>query len=159
MLKGNRGKGQGTRDKGSGNTTPHPPSADKLIPPRRGLGAPPKLGGELVKETRNFFEDVFEVVRLIPKGRVTNYGSIAKYLGSGLSSRMVGWAMNASHVAHPPVPAQRVVNRNGILTGKHHFATPTLMQELLEKEGIKVEKDKVVDFKNIFWDPAVELEL
>jgi methylated-DNA-protein-cysteine methyltransferase-like protein len=108
---------------------------------------------------RNFFEDVFEVVRLIPPGRVTNYGSIAKYLGSGLSSRMVGWAMNASHVAHPSVPAQRVVNRNGMLTGKHHFATPTLMQELLEKEGVLVEKDKVADFKNIFWDPAVELEL
>ena len=111
------------------------------------------------KGGRNFFEDVFEVVRLIPEGRVTNYGSIAKYLGSGLSSRMVGWAMNASHIAHPPVPAQRVVNRNGMLTGKHHFATTTLMQELLEKEGIRVEKDKVVDFKNIFWDPAVELEL
>ena len=111
------------------------------------------------KGGRNFFEDVFEVVRLIPHGRVTNYGSIAKYLGSGLSSRMVGWAMNASHIALPSVPAQRVVNRNGMLTGKHHFATPTLMQELLEIEGIKVEKDKVVDFKNIFWDPAVELEL
>jgi len=108
---------------------------------------------------RNFFEDVFEVVRLIPPGRVTNYGSIAKYLGSGLSSRMVGWAMNASHVAHPPVPAQRVVNRNGMLTGKHHFATPTLMEELLAAEGVKVVKDKVVDFEQLFWDPAKELEL
>lgn len=108
---------------------------------------------------RNFFEDVFEVVRMIPPGRVTNYGSIAKYLGSGLSSRMVGWAMNASHVAHPPVPAQRVVNRNGMLTGKHHFATPTLMQELLEKEGIIVKKDKVVEFDKLFWDPAVEIGL
>ena len=108
---------------------------------------------------RNFFEDVFEVVRLIPQGRVTNYGSIAKYLGTGLSSRMVGWAMNASHIAHPPVPAQRVVNRNGMLTGKHHFATPTLMQELLEKEGVKVKNDKVVDFQQLYWDPEKELGL
>ena len=152
--------------RGKKNTTPRSSA-------KGGFGAPPKLGGELGKSLpagrqgnsqqgkggRNFFEDVFEVVRLIPRGRVTNYGSIAKYLGSGLSSRMVGWAMNASHIAHPPVPAQRVVNRNGMLTGKHHFATPTLMQDLLEKEGIKVEKDKVIDFKNIFWDPAVELEL
>ena len=108
---------------------------------------------------RNFFEDVFEVVRLIPKGRVTNYGSIAKYLGSGLSSRMVGWAMNASHNAKPKVPAQRVVNRNGLLTGKFHFKTPTTMQELLEKEGITVKNDKVVNYKDIFWDPNNELEL
>jgi methylated-DNA-protein-cysteine methyltransferase-like protein len=108
---------------------------------------------------RNFFEDVFEVVRLIPPGRVTNYGSIAKYLGTGLSSRMVGWAMNASHVADPPVPAQRVVNRNGMLTGKHHFATPTLMQELLEKEGVKVKNNKVVDFQQLYWDPEKELGL
>ena len=108
---------------------------------------------------RNFFEDVFDVVRLIPPGRVTNYGCIAKYLGSGLSSRMVGWAMNASHIADPPVPAQRVVNRNGMLTGKNHFSTPTLMQELLEKEGIKIEKDTVVDFEKLFWDPAQEIGL
>ena len=108
---------------------------------------------------RNFFEDVFEVVRLIPLGCVTNYGSIAKYLGTGLSSRMVGWAMNASHAAHPPVPAQRVVNRNGMLTGKHHFATPTLMQELLEQEGIKVKNDKVVDYQRLYWDPEKELGL
>ena len=112
----------------------------------------------MLKE-RNFFEDVFEVVRLIPKGRVTNYGSIAKYLGSGLSSRMVGWAMNASHLVKPGVPAQRVVNRNGMLTGKFHFQTPTTMQELLEKEGVQVKNDKVVNFKDIFWDPNKELEL
>ncbi len=122
----------------------------KGIPPKSTLPDPSK-------NQRNFFEDVFEVVRQIPTGRVTNYGSIAKYLGSGLSSRMVGWAMNASHAATPPVPAQRVVNRNGMLTGKHHFATPTLMQELLEKEGVKVEKDTVVEFKQRFWDPAKEL--
>ena len=108
---------------------------------------------------RNFFEDVFEVVRLIPKGRVTNYGSIAKYLGSGLSSRMVGWAMNASHQSKPKVPAQRVVNRNGLLTGKFHFKTPTTMQELLEREGVQVKNDKVVNFKDIFWDPNKELAL
>ncbi|MFN5423197.1 MAG: MGMT family protein [bacterium] len=107
--------------------------------------------------SRNFFEDVFDVVRQIPKGRVTNYGSIAKYLGSGLSSRMVGWAMNASHAVMPPIPAQRVVNRNGMLTGKHHFSTPTEMQELLEKDGVKVVNDKVVEFKERFWDPNTEL--
>ena len=112
----------------------------------------------ILKE-RNFFEDVFAVVRLIPKGRVTNYGSIAKYLGSGLSSRMVGWAMNASHDVKPKVPAQRVVNRNGLLTGKFHFKTPSTMQELLEKEGIQVKNDKVVNFKEVFWDPLKELDL
>jgi methylated-DNA-protein-cysteine methyltransferase-like protein len=106
---------------------------------------------------RNFFEDVFDVVRQIPKGRVTNYGAIAKYLGSGLSSRMVGWAMNASHGVHPPIPAQRVVNRNGMLTGKHHFQTPTLMQELLEKDGVAVINDKVVEFTQRYWDPEKEL--
>jgi methylated-DNA-protein-cysteine methyltransferase-like protein len=106
---------------------------------------------------RNFFEDVFDVVRQIPKGRVTNYGAIAKYLGSGLSSRMVGWAMNASHGLHPPIPAQRVVNRNGMLTGKHHFQTPTLMQELLEKDGVAVLNDKVVEFSQRYWDPEKEL--
>ena len=147
MHKGNRRKAQGNREQGEVDGYQLTVNSQLSTNIReKGTG------------NRNFFEDVFEVVRLIPRGRVTNYGSIAKYLGSGLSSRMVGWAMNASHIAHPPVPAQRVVNRNGMLTGKHHFATPTLMQELLEKEGIKVEKDKVVDFKNIFWDPAVELE-
>lgn len=122
----------------------------KGIAPRSSIPDPPK-------NQRNFFEDVFDVVRQIPPGRVTNYGSIATYLGSGLSSRMVGWAMNASHAAFPSVPAQRVVNRNGMLTGKHHFATPTLMQELLEKEGITIEKDTVVEFKQRFWDPSAEL--
>jgi methylated-DNA-protein-cysteine methyltransferase-like protein len=108
-------------------------------------------------DKNNFFEDVFDVVRQIPKGRVTNYGSIAKYLGSGLSSRMVGWAMNASHMIKPKVPAHRVVNRNGMLTGKHHFPTPTTMQSLLEKEGVQVIDDKIVEFKERFWDPAHEL--
>lgn len=107
--------------------------------------------------TRNFFEDVFEVVRQIPAGRVTNYGTIAKYLGSGLSSRMVGWAMSASHGLVPPIPAQRVVNRNGMLTGRNHFQTPTLMQELLERDGVEVVNDKVVEFSQRFWDPEKEL--
>ncbi|MEN9884250.1 MAG: hypothetical protein RLZZ420_1467 [Bacteroidota bacterium] len=110
-----------------------------------------------VKSNRNFFEDVFAVVRLIPPGRVTNYGSIAKYLGTGLSSRMVGWAMNASHQSAEYVPAHRVVNRNGMLSGKHHFETPTAMQEKLEEEGIVIRDDQVVDFRTIYWDPEKEL--
>lgn len=105
----------------------------------------------------SFFEDVYDVVRQIPKGRVTSYGAIANYLGTKLSARMVGWAMNAAHVAKPKVPAHRVVNRNGILSGKMHFGTPTLMEELLEKEKIKVKNDTIVDFKKLFWDPVTEL--
>ena len=105
----------------------------------------------------SFFVDVFDVARLIPKGRVTSYGAIAKYLGTGLSARMVGWAMNAAHVAKPKIPAHRVVNRLGMLSGKHHFGSPTRMEELLKKEGIVVKKDQIVDFKKLFWDPAVEL--
>ncbi|MBL0104190.1 MAG: MGMT family protein [Bacteroidetes bacterium] len=107
----------------------------------------------------SFFSQVYAVVRLIPKGRVTSYGAIAKYLGTARSSRMVGWAMNGAHQVKPKVPAHRVVNRVGMLTGKHHFATPTQMKELLEKEGIKVVKDQVRDFKQLFWDPATELAL
>lgn len=102
----------------------------------------------------NFFEDVYEVVRLIPKGRVTSYGAIANYLGTRMSARMVGWAMNNSP---KNIPAQRVVNRNGLLTGKHHFKTPDTMQQLLEKDGVKVMNDKIVHFTDIFWDPAKEL--
>lgn len=116
-----------------------------------------KIDNPTILNNRNFFEDVFDVVRQIPRGRVTNYGSIAKYLGSGLSSRMVGWAMNASHGLKPPIPAQRVVNRNGLLTGKNHFATPTKMQELLEKDGVQVIDDKVVEFNKRYWDPEEEL--
>lgn len=107
----------------------------------------------------SFFEDVYDVVRQIPKGRVTSFGAIANYLGTRMSARMVGWAMNGAHVANPSVPAQRVVNRNGMLSGKAHFSTPTKMQELLEKENIKVEDDTVVDFEKLFWDPAKELEI
>lgn len=107
----------------------------------------------------SFFADVYEVVRQIPKGRVTSYGAIAAYLGTKLSARMVGWAMNAAHGASPKVPAQRVVNRNGMLTGKYHFATDTAMEELLKKDGVTVKNDTIVDFKERFWDPAVELSL
>lgn len=110
-------------------------------------------------KSAGFFEDVFDVVRQIPKGRVTSYGAIANYLGTRLSARMVGWAMNASHTAKPKVPAQRVVNRNGMLSGKHHFPTPTSMEDLLKKEGILVKDDVIVDFKKIFWDPSEELSL
>lgn len=107
----------------------------------------------------SFFQDVYDVVRQIPKGRVTSYGAIANYLGTKLSARMVGWAMNAAGFAKPKVPAHRVVNRNGLLSGKHHFDTPTLMEELLEKEKVLVKNDAVVDFKKLFWDPAKELTL
>ncbi len=108
---------------------------------------------------KDFFKDVYDVARLIPRGRVTSYGAIAKYLGIGRASRMVGWAMNSAGSQKKHVPAHRVVNRNGMLSGKHHFSTPYMMQELLEKEGIKVKKDKVVDFEKLFWDPAKELKL
>lgn len=111
-----------------------------------------------LKEQSNFFDRVYELVRKIPRGRATSYGAIANYLGTGLSARMVGWAMNASHAATPRAPAHRVVNRNGMLTGKHHFSSPTLMQELLEAEGIDVMDDKIRNFKKIFWDPAEELQ-
>ena len=110
-------------------------------------------------KTNDFFQNVFDIVRLIPKGRVTSYGAIAKYLGTSGSARMVGWAMNASHKVKPKVPAHRVVNRNGMLTGKAHFETPTKMQELLAKEKIKVQNDTVMDFSTLFWDPSVELGL
>lgn len=107
----------------------------------------------------SFFADVYDVVRQVPKGRVTSYGAIANYLGTKLSARMVGWAMNAAHTATPKVPAQRVVNRNGLLSGKAHFKTPTQMEELLKKDGVAVRNDTVVDFKKRFWDPANELGL
>lgn len=103
-----------------------------------------------------FFENVYEVVRLVPKGKVTSYGAIANYLGTKGSARMVGWAMNAAH-GLDDVPAHRVVNRSGMLSGKHHFETPSKMEEQLNLEGINVIDDKIVDFKNHFWDPSVEL--
>ncbi len=102
---------------------------------------------------KDFFADVWEVVKQIPCGRVSSYGAIAAFLGSKQSSRMVGWAMNASH-RQPGVPAHRVVNRHGMLTGKQHFFTETAMEDLLRSEGIEVENDRVLRFNELFWDPA-----
>lgn len=109
-------------------------------------------------KTAHFYEDVWDVVRQIPKGRVTNYGAIAQYLGTKMSARMVGWAMNAAHIL-PDVPAHRVVNRNGQLSGKAHFGATTTMQELLEQEGVAIKNDTVIDFKTLFWNPNLELQL
>lgn len=109
-----------------------------------------------MKNQETFFEKVYDVVRTIPYGRVTSYGAIAEYLGTRGSARMVGWAMNASHSTKDNVPAHRVVNRNGMLTGKHHFGGPEVMQQLLESEGIEVVDDKIVDFEKHFWKPGEE---
>lgn len=111
-----------------------------------------------VPKQQDFFQSVYEVVRLIPEGRVTSYGAIARYLGSARSSRMVGWAMNAAH-AYSDVPAHRVVNRQGLLTGKHHFQHPDEMENKLKAEGVEVIKDQIQNFKEVFWDPGEELEL
>jgi methylated-DNA-protein-cysteine methyltransferase-like protein len=105
---------------------------------------------------KDFFQQVYAVARLIPHGRVCSYGAIAAYLGSKSSARMVGWAMNSAH-SQPDIPAHRVVNRQGLLTGKHHFHPPTLMQELLEQEGITVINDQIQDFDKLFWNPSKEL--
>lgn len=124
---------------------------------------PQKPGDRLFSVTpsgrrdESFFELVYQIVRQIPAGRVTSYGAIAACLGTKLSARMVGWAMNSAHHPALNVPAHRVVNRNGMLTGKHHFATPDTMQQLLEKEGVPIKDDTVADFKTRFWDPAQEL--
>lgn len=121
-------------------------SAEKLKPVRPSGG-----------RDENFFELVYEVARQIPKGRVTSYGAIAAALGSKSSARMVGWAMNGCHRVRPKVPAHRVVNRLGILSGKHHFTPPGSMEKQLKAEGIKVKNDQVVDFHKLFWDPVKEL--
>jgi len=105
----------------------------------------------------SFYDQVFEIARLVPKGRVTSYGAIAKGLGAGGSARMVGYAMSNAGIAHPKVPAHRVVNSSGLLTGKFHFSPPELMQELLEQEGIVVVNDKIKNFKSVFWNPLEEL--
>ncbi len=105
-----------------------------------------------------FFEKVYEVVLLIPHGRATSYGAIARYLGAARSARMVGWAMNSAHTHPKNVPAHRVVNRNGMLTGKHHFGEVNMMQQLLENEGIEVVNDKIQNFKEVYWDPNTELK-
>ena len=107
----------------------------------------------------SFFDNVYKVVRLIPKGRVTSYGAIAAAIGAKKAARMVGYAMNGSHTLHSPVPAHRVVNRKGLLTGQGHFETPTKMEELLKTEGVEVKNNQVVNFKELFWDPLVEIEL
>ncbi len=109
-----------------------------------------------MKRSGQFFEDVYEVAKLIPKGRATSYGAIAAYLGSKGSARMVGWAMNNAH-AIGNVPAHRVVNRNGLLTGKQHFGNGSQMQKLLETEGIKVKDNQIQNFEKVFWDPTEEL--
>ena len=105
-----------------------------------------------------FFERVYQVVLQIPPGRISTYGAIAAYLGSPGAARMVGWAMNMSHIEEQNVPAHRVVNRQGMLTGKHHFGGEMVMQQLLESEGLMVEYDKILNFKELFWDPLEELE-
>jgi len=109
------------------------------------------------KTNSDFFERVYDVTKLIPYGRVTSYGAIARFLGSGRSARMVGWALNGSHSLPEFIPAHRVVNRNGILSGKHHFGNSSTMQQLLENEGIIVEDDSIINFTEKFWDPNTEL--
>ena len=115
------------------------------------------MTGRKSQNPDSFFEHVFAIVRLIPNGRVTSYGAIAAYLGTRGSARMVGWAMNAAHTQITEIPAHRVVNRNGLLTGKHHFGSPAIMQQLLENEGITIIEDQVVGFEDLFWDPMIEL--
>jgi methylated-DNA-protein-cysteine methyltransferase-like protein len=116
-----------------------------------------KIKGEKNSFNEGFFEKVYDITRLIPYGRVTSYGAIARYLGSGQSARMVGWALNASHTGSGFIPAHRVVNRNGLLTGKHHFGNSSTMRQLLENEGLIVENDTIIDFIEKFWDPMKEL--
>jgi methylated-DNA-protein-cysteine methyltransferase-like protein len=131
--------------------TPQKKTAVKNKPPRREKLITVTPSG---KKEETFYELVLDVTRQIPRGRVTSYGAIAASLGAKSSSRMVGWALlGAKRIKHN-VPAHRVVNRNGMLSGKHHFTPPARMQQLLEKEGVKVKDDKVVDFKKLFWDPA-----
>jgi len=107
----------------------------------------------MMNDKKDFFHRVYEVTRLIPRGRVTSYGAIARYLGDPRAARMVGWALNQSTCLPGFVPAHRVVNREGLLTGKHHFGYAETMKQLLEQEGVVVNHDRVVDFKRIFWDP------
>jgi len=109
------------------------------------------------RDSEGFFSRVYEVTKLIPSGRITSYGAIARYLGTAGSARMVGWALNSSHNVPEFIPAHRVVNRNGFLTGKHHFGNSSTMQQLLENEGFTVEDDRVLEFHERFWDPYVEL--
>ncbi|MBI2731671.1 MAG: MGMT family protein [Sphingobacteriales bacterium] len=132
-------------------------TVSKKIPVKKSVQTDPLTGKRIKGES--FFADVYDVVRQIPRGRVTSYGAIANYLGTKSSARMVGWAMNGSHLITPSVPAHRVVNRLGMLSGKAHFNPPSKMEALLLKEGIKIKKDSIVDFEKYFWDPATELGL
>lgn len=120
---------------------------------------PPEQARDPHASSHSFFADVHDVVRQIPRGRVTTYGAIAQYLGTRMSARMVGWAMNAAHSVLPPVPAQRVVNRNGMLSGKMHFATPETMEKLLKADGVRVKNDQVQEFEKVFWDPSEALRI
>jgi methylated-DNA-protein-cysteine methyltransferase-like protein len=115
------------------------------------------MSGKEIKKDNDFFTKVYEVTKLVPYGRVTSYGAIARYLGSGRSARMVGWALNSCHTRPEFIPAHRVVNRNGLLTGKYHFGNSTTMQQLLENEGIIIEEDRIVNFLEKYWDPVREL--
>jgi methylated-DNA-protein-cysteine methyltransferase related protein len=112
---------------------------------------------EKLKKNNDFFTRVYDVTKLIPFGRITSYGAIARYLGSGRSARMVGWALNACHNSEEFIPAHRVVNRNGLLTGKRHFGNSSTMEQLLDNEGIIVEDDRIINFSERFWDPMAEL--
>ncbi len=124
--------------------------AKKTTPPDRKTAA-------ATQKSESIYDVTYQIVRLVPKGRVTSYGAVAAAIGATSGARMVGYAMNLAHGVKPKVPAHRVVNRNGMLTGKHHFQPPGLMEELLLKEGVKVANDTVVDFEKLFWDPMVEL--
>jgi methylated-DNA-protein-cysteine methyltransferase related protein len=154
MAKSSQKNKPAKRASAQGKTAPTPKERAAAKPtPREKLIAVRPSGSK----DDSFFDLVHEVARQIPKGRVTSYGAIAACLGTRLSARMVGWAMMAVPYAKKPVPAHRVVNRNGLLTGKHHYNPPEKMQQLLEKDGVVVKDDKVVDFKKLFWDPAQEL--
>jgi len=113
---------------------------------------------EKQSDNDGFFDRVYDITRLIPYGRVTSYGAIARFLGSGKSARMVGWALNSSHARPDFIPAHRVVNLNGLLTGKHHFGNSSTMQQLLENEGLIIDENKIINFSERFWDPMTEIE-
>jgi methylated-DNA-protein-cysteine methyltransferase-like protein len=149
QKKNSRSSGQPKKKAAAGKTRP----SAKAASPREKLATLKPSGGK----DDSFFDLVHEVARQIPKGKVTSYGAIAACLGTRGSSRMVGWAMMAVPNAKRPVPAHRVVNRNGLLTGRHHYTPPEKMQQLLEKEGVKVKDNQVVDFARLFWDPSKEL--
>jgi methylated-DNA-protein-cysteine methyltransferase-like protein len=116
------------------------------------------MSSEKQNHNEGFFEKVYEVTRMVPHGRITSYGAIARFLGSGQSARMVGWALNSCHTRQDFIPAHRVVNRNGLLTGKHHFGNSSTMQQLLQNEGLIIEDNRIINFHENFWDPIKELK-